>query len=184
MIKFDLGGNKNHDGYLSVNLSGNPHIKKDILCLDDFCLDNSVDEFLMSHTYEHIPTVLLPDFISNILRKLKSGGCLKIIHTDIKKSIGLYSSDKIDFRCLRDIIFAPFKRRKKLFDETGKDLMNHQYMWGEEELVEELLFYGFSKANSFNAGFWKFDIENNLPNDNMKKYHGTLIPNLGVVAYK
>lgn len=62
--------------------------------------------------------------------------------------------------------------------------MNHQYMWGKEELKEELEFYGFSKVEFFDAGTWRFDIENSLPKDNMQRFYNVKIPNLGVVAYK
>ncbi|MCK9441038.1 MAG: hypothetical protein M0Q13_06420 [Methanothrix sp.] len=57
-------------------------------------------------------------------------------------------------------------------------------MWGEEELKEELLFYGFSSVKTFDAKYWSFDFENYFPNDNMNKYHGVLIPNLGVIGIK
>ncbi|MCK9441037.1 MAG: hypothetical protein M0Q13_06415 [Methanothrix sp.] len=71
MLKFDLGGTKDHDDYISVNLSGYANIKSNILDLDNFCNDNTVDEFYMSHTYEHINPIDTPLFLKNVLRKLK-----------------------------------------------------------------------------------------------------------------
>lgn len=183
MLKFDLGGTKDHGDYISVNLSGYASVKSNILELDNFCNDNSVDEFYMSHTYEHINPIDVPLFLKNILRKLKNGGILKIKHTNAKKCLDLYNNNEIDFRALRDILFTSYPRRKKIHID-GFDLNGHKYMWGEEELKEELLFYGFSSAETFDAKYWNFDFEDYFPKDDMKKYHGIRIPNLGIIGIK
>lgn len=185
MIKFDLGGLHKHEDYISVNLMGNPAIKTDITDLDSFCKDNSVDEFFMSHTFEHIPLLDIKTFLEKILRKLKIGGCFRIKHTDIKACLELYKEGKLDFKAIRNLIFTPINRRMiEYYYKTGKDLNAHKWMWGHEELIEELLFYGFSKCEKFEAGFWIFDFENYFPNDNMENFYNVKIPNLGVCAYK
>lgn len=184
MLKYDLGGICDHDGYISVNLSTNSTIKCDILDLDKFCDDSTVDEFLMSHTYEHLSPVKIKEFIHKILRKLKPNGILKIIHTDNKKNIELYNKGIIDFRALREITFGAVQRRIKMYEQVKQDLMGHTYMWGEEELIEELIFYGFSKAEKFNAGYWLFDLDNYFPKDNMQKFKNIKIENLGIIATK
>jgi predicted SAM-dependent methyltransferase len=183
MIKYDLGGNKDHDGYISVNLVGYGSIKANILELDSFCNDNDVDEFYMSHTYEHINPIDIPIFLKNILKKLKNGGTFRIVHTNAKKCLDLYFEQKIDFRALRDLLFTSYPRRKKIY-MNGMDLNGHKYMWGEEELMEELLFYGFSEVKKYNSTFWKFDFENYFPNDHMQDFTGIKIPNLEIIGIK
>jgi len=183
-MKFDLGGVQDHDGYITVNLTGNARIKENILNLDAFCKDNTVEEFYMSHTYEHISPINSKKFIKNILKKLKNGGKLHIIQTDAKKVLDLYKKEILDFKAVRDIIFTPISRRIKAYKNSNEDLMGHKYMWGEEELMEELLFYGFSKVKKINGGTWKFDIENYFPNDNMQKFYNINIPNLRIVGIK
>lgn len=183
-MKYDLGGTFDHDDYISVNLAGNPHVKLNILDLDSLCEDNTVDEFYMRHTYEHLDPSAVPEFLKKIQLKLKENGTLRILHTDCKKVLKLYKSNKIDFKSLRDVIFGSVDRRIVAQLDAGFDILGHKYMWGEDELKEELTFYGFSKAETYDAGFWSFDTSNYFPTDNMEKYHGLKIPNLGVIAYK
>jgi len=57
-------------------------------------------------------------------------------------------------------------------------------VWGEDELKEELLFYGFSSVETFDAKYWNFDFENYFPKDHMELYHGMNIPNLGIIGIK
>lgn len=159
-------------------------IQEDILNVDCYCDDNSVDVFKLSHTYEHIPIVKLEDFAKKLPRKLKKDGKLIIIHTDIKKTLELYRKRKIDFYCLRDIIFSPIDRSKASFNVTGRDLYRHQFMWGADELKKELLYYGFSKVQIVNAGAWDFDVNSVFPFQKNEDYFRVKIPNLGVIAYK
>lgn len=185
LIKLDLGGiGKGKNGWTTVNLIPGVDIREDIINIDNYCRDNEVDIIKMSHTYEHIPIVLLDTFIKNLLRKLKINGLLIITQTDIKKVLEIYNQGKIDFYCLRDIIFSPINRRKENFMITSRDLLHHQFMWGEKELKTELLMFGFSRVESFNAGKWKFDIESTNRYQNNENYFDVKIPNLGIVAYK
>lgn len=183
-MKFDLGGIGRGRDCKTVNLIKNCDIQSDILDLDSFCKDDSVDEFLMTHTYEHISPAVIPAFLKKILKKLKLTGCLRILHTDAKKTIDLYNKSIIDFKSLRSIVFTPLDVRLRCFEETQKDLQSHQFMWGVDELKEELLFYGFKDVQEFDAGSWTFDINNYFANDKMTSFHGVKIPNLGIVAYK
>jgi len=182
-MKFDLGGTTRNKEHKSVNLTGNVDIKANILELDSFCSDCSVDEFLMRHTYEHINICDIPAFLKNVYRKLKLGGKLRIIHTDAFKVIEMYKKNEIHFRGVRDILFTGYYSRISGCI-NGTDLQGHKYMWGIEDLKEELLFYGFSKVNNFDAGSWKFDFKSYFPNDNHEKYHNIRIPNLGIEATK
>ncbi|MBD3239380.1 MAG: hypothetical protein GF331_02255 [Chitinivibrionales bacterium] len=182
-VKYDLGGVTDREGYVSVNLVGKPTIRANILELDTFCADATVDEFRLNHVYEHISVVDTPRFIADMVRKLKPGGRCRIVQTDAKKVLDMYQNDMLDFRALRDVIFTPYLRRKD-FHFKGMDLNGHKYMWGVEELIEELVFYGFEQAEPFEAGSWSFDLEDYFPGDSMQRFHGARIPNLGVLARK
>jgi predicted SAM-dependent methyltransferase len=185
LVKFDLGGtDKGKDGWMTVNLLPDADVQDDILNIDNYCKDDSVDMFYMSHTYEHIPIVKLEEFMRKLLKKLKNGGMLIIIQSDIKKTLKLYEKRKIDFYCLRDIIFSSIYRRKENFNITGRDLQHHQYMWGSDEIKQELLYYGFSRVETMNAGSWSFDQASVFPFQNNEKYFSVRIPNLGIIAYK
>lgn len=183
--RFDLGGTgPGRYGWKTVNLVPGADIREDILDTDRYCQDGAVDAFYMGHTFEHIPSVQVKEFAKALLKKLKKGGALVVVQTDIKKALKLYHRNRIDFFALRDIIFSPIDRREKSAATTGRDLQLHQYMWGAEELKKELLHYGFSSAEIIRAGHWNFDQTSVFPFQRNEQYFGTKIPNLGVVAYK
>jgi predicted SAM-dependent methyltransferase len=74
LLKFDLGGvGAGKNGYKTVNLVATCDIKENIIELDKFCDDNSVDEFYLSHTVEHIPVTHYKQFLLDLKRKLKTG---------------------------------------------------------------------------------------------------------------
>jgi len=184
-VKLDLGGiGKGQDGWRTVNLIPGVDIQQDIINIDSYCEDDTVDMFKMSHTYEHIPIVVLDNFMNKLYKKLKKDGILIIIQTDIKSTLDLYKKRKIDFYCLRDIIFSPIDRRKESYRITSKDLQHHQFMWGVKELRDEILLYGFKKTAIFSAGNWKFDIPSIYPFQKNEKYFDVKVPNLGIAAYK
>jgi len=185
LIKFDLGGiGYGKNGYRTVNLISGVDIQKDILELDDYCKDNSVDEFFMSHTFEHILSIKREKFVKKLLTKLKKGGKLIIIQTDIKKVLKLYCKGILDFYCLRDIILTPMDRQIKMYKITRKNLQQHQGCWGAGELKKELLYYGFSKVELFDVRKWNFDCNSFFPFQKNEKYFGIKIPNLGIIATK
>ena len=74
---------------------------------------------------------------------------------------------------------SPKNRRKDSFDLVGKDLRQHQFMWGDEELRKELLHYGFSKAEVVYAGAWAFDMRSEFPFQKNERYYGVKIPTWG-----
>jgi hypothetical protein len=186
IIKLDLGGvDKGKDGWKTVNLEPGVDIQKDILELDAYCEDGSVDIFRMGHTYEHIPLPYLESFIKKLLKKLKKGGRLIIIQTDIKETLKLYCEGKLDFYSLRDVVFTSINRQINSYKTTGRiGLLSHKFMWGIEELKKELLYYGFSEVKSFDAGSWDFDFASVFPFQENEKYFGVKIPNLGIEAIK
>ncbi len=185
MIKLDLGGiGKGQDGWKTINLLPGVDIQEDIMDIDNYCHDNSVDIFKLNHTFEHLPSVSLEGYMKKLLKKLKEKGKLMIVQTDIKKTISLFAQNKLDFYCLRDIIFTPLDRRKKIFNIAGRDLQHHQFIWGANELKKELLYYGFSEVQVFDAGSWSFDCASIFPFQENEKYFGVKIPNLGLIGIK
>lgn len=177
-IKFDLGGiGPGRDGYLTVNLAADCDIKEDITALDNFCQDNSVDEFFLSHTLEHIPVTQYQSFLTHLKTKLKPGGKIKVIQTDAGRLIHLWTDGKLDFRSMRSAIFTPASRAKhNVFNQ-------HQNMWTQQELIKDFESIGM-QAQGFDAGSWPYDIEDDiLPNQTSMDY-GKPIPNLGVIAVK
>ena len=53
-IRFNLGGIGKGSEYKTVNLAEVCDIEANIMDLDSFCSDGTVDEFFLSHTLEHI----------------------------------------------------------------------------------------------------------------------------------
>jgi predicted SAM-dependent methyltransferase len=178
LIKFDLGGvGAGKNGYKTVNLVATCDIKENIIELDKFCDDNSVDEFYLSHTVEHIPVTHYKQFLLDLKRKLKTGGCIKVIQTDVGRLIKMWADGEISFRTMRTPIFTPASR---CHDNL---LQQHQSMWNADELIKDFESIGMS-AKSFDAGYWKYDLDDDLVPEDTKKDFGKLIPNLGVIASK
>lgn len=178
MIKYDLGGvGKGVDGYITVNLGVEADITADIMDLDSFCEDNSVDEFYLSHTLEHIPVIYYKKFISDLIRKLKVGGCIRVVQTDTGEVVKMWARGELLFRSARTALFTPANR---CIDNM---LQQHQNMWTAEELCKDFEFFGM-KAETFDAGGWSFDMQDDLYTNITECDYGKTIPNLGVLATK
>jgi len=177
-VRFDLGGIGQNGERTTVNLAGNPDIFHNFLDLNGFCEDGSVDEFYMSHALEHIPNDRYQEFLLGLLRKLKPGGAVRVVQTDIKSSLQLYASGVMSFRAVRTVILTPAERIRQ------NPLHQHHNMWGVEELMEDFQAVGFSPVESFDAGTWWFDMKDDLFPGELEKFWGTPIPNLGVAAWK
>lgn len=177
-LKFDLGGRGyGKNGYKTVNLAAKCDIHENILDLDKFCEDNSVTEFFMSHTLEHIPITAYKDFLLSLKKKLKTGGTIKIVQTDIGKLMKMWIDSKISFRTMRCPIFTPASR---CHDNL---LQQHQSMWSQEELIKDFQAIGM-QAEGFDAGTWKYDLLDDILPEETEKDFGKLIPNLGIIATK
>lgn len=177
-LKFDLGGRGyGKNGYKTVNLAAKCDIYENIMDLDKFCEDNSVSEFFMSHTIEHIPITHYKEFLLSLKRKLKVGGTIKVVQTDVGKLIKMWINDEISFRAMRSPIFTPASR---CHDNL---LQQHQNMWNQEELVKDFQAIGMI-ASGFDAGSWKYDLDDDIIPAETQSDHGKLIPNLGVIATK
>jgi hypothetical protein len=56
-------------------------------------------------------------------------------------------------------------------------------MWSQEELIKDLESIGM-KAEGFDAGYWQYDVDDDIMPDETKLDFGKSIPNLGVIATK
>ena len=178
MLKFNLGGIGTSDPeYKTVNLAEVCDIKANIMELDSFCDDGQVDEFFLSHTLEHITVKEYKNFLLNMKKKLKANGKIKVIQTDVGKLIRMWVDGKICFRTMRAPIFTPATRCK------GNMLQQHQSMWSQEELIKDFESIGM-KAEGFDAGYWQYDVDDDIMPDETKLDFDKSIPNLGVIATK
>lgn len=176
-MKFDLGGIGKNSQYKTVNLGANADIKEDITELDNFCEDNSVEEFYLSHTLEHIHVTKYKKFLLDMKRKLIIGGKIKVVQTDVGRLIQAWADGKISFRTMRAPIFTPASRC------SSNLLQQHQSMWSEEELIKDFESIGM-KASRFDAGTWSYDLEDDIiPLETVKDF-GFKIPNLGIISIK
>jgi hypothetical protein len=76
LLRYDLGGvGRGTNGRTTVNLAADCDVHHDIRDLDGFIPeDGVVDEFLLSHTLEHIGTVDYREFLQALHRKCRIGG--------------------------------------------------------------------------------------------------------------
>ena len=176
-IKFNLGGIGKGSDYKTVNLAEVCDIEANIMDLDSFCKDGTVDEFFLSHTLEHISVLQYRSFLEQMLRKLKSGGKIKIVQTDVGRLIKMWVDGKISFRTMRTPIFTPANRC------SSNILQQHQGVWSQEELIKDFQAIGM-QAEGFDAGYWQYDIDDDIIPEETKKDFGKSIPNLGVIATK
>ena len=176
-IRFNLGGIGEGLEYKTVNLAETCDIKANIMDLDSFCKDKTVDEFFLSHTLEHISVLQYKPFLLHMLRKLKLGGTIRVVQTDIGRLIKMWADGKISFRTMRAPIFTPASRC------DSNILQQHQSMWSQEELIKDFQALGMN-AVGFDAGFWQYDVDDDMLPEETKKDFGKDIPNLGVIATK
>jgi predicted SAM-dependent methyltransferase len=178
MLKYNLGGiGKGNPEYKTVNLAEICDIEANIIDLDSFCKDNSVDEFFLSHTLEHIPVTEYKAFLEHMNRKLKVGGVIRVIQTDVGRLIHMWVNKEISFRSMRAPIFTPASRCK------SNILQQHQSMWSQEELIKDFLAIGML-AEGFDAGHWQYDIDDDILPEETSSDFWKAIPNLGVIATK
>jgi hypothetical protein len=107
-MKFDLGGTGSGGPYTTVNLFGDPDILCDILLVDRYVpRDGTADEFRLSHTLEHIPSEQYVEFLLALRWKLRVGGILTIIQTDVGPVLAQYQRGELSFRAMWRVPFLP-----------------------------------------------------------------------------
>lgn len=177
LLRYDLGGvGHGTGGRTTVNLAAVCDIEHDITDLDGFIPDDAVvDEFLLSHTLEHIPSVGYVDFLRALHRKCRIGGRVIVVQTDVGGVIRLWTEGRLSFRAMRTTVFTPPDRLR------DNPYHMHHNMWTPETLAEDLAAVGF-EPEIFDAGTWPYDQVDELFPDETRSYHGVPIPNLGVVG--
>lgn len=179
-MKFELGGIKGWapEGHVTVNLVEPTDIVADILDVDSYCEDGSVDLFRLSHTLEHVPSQHYVQFLKDLYRKLRLGGCVEVVQTDVEKLLDLVYQGKISLRAARLAIFCPADRLRENPHHQHFNLWSEDMLWGDFEAL------GYERVEFFNAGSWSFDQNDEIFPEHTARYHGVRIPNLGVCAYK
>lgn len=179
VLKFDLGGTRKRTlpGFKIVNLVGDCDVHADITDLDKFAEDNTVDEFYLSHTLEHIPILKYHQFLLDMKRKLKVGGKIRVTQSDAESVIKMWVNGELTFRSMRGILFPPANRAEI------STLLQHQSMWSEEELIKDFEAIGMI-AENYDAGSWKFDVDDDIIPNATREDFGKRIKNLGVIAVK
>jgi hypothetical protein len=167
---------KGRDGFVTVNLHDECDLRADVTELDSFCADDSVDEFLLSHTLEHIYPTKYKRFLQDLHRKLVPGGRVTVIQTDVEQVLRLWVEGKLNWRSMRSTIFTPATRLHNPYNV-------HYGMWSAAELCRELECVGF-RTETFDAGSWPFDMLDDLLPEYTRACHGVRIGNLGVHGFK
>ena len=156
-MRYDLGGVGGGGSHVTVNLHDQADINADFLELDTFCEDGSVGEFYLSHSLEHVPSQRYRQFLKDMLRKLKPGGVLRVVQTDVKQSLELYQCGELSFLAVRTVIFPPADRLRR------NPYNQHFNMWGAGILAADFLAAGFATAEIFDAGAWQLDTTDHTP---------------------
>lgn len=175
---FDLGGVGKGGARRTVNIHAHADVEADFTDLDAFCRDGSVDEFYFSHALEHVRVEGYRRFLGDLLRKLKPGGVVRVVQSDIAKTLELLAKGELNFRAARTVIFPPADRLRR------NPYNQHFNMWGEAELAEEFRRVGFAPVRGFAAGSWALDTTDEFFPGLVEQYHGVRVPNLGVEAFK
>ncbi len=177
--RYDLGGvGRGRDGRLTVNLEDECDIRHDIRDLDGFLPeDGTADEFYLCHTLEHVPVADYVRFLEDLHRKLRPGGRVIVIQSDIGEVIKLWIDGTLSFRAMRTPIFTP---PAPIRDNPHNV---HHNMWTAEELADDFRAVGFT-AETFDAGSWPYDHLDELYPERTREHWGVAIPNLGVIATK
>ena len=177
LLRYDLGGVGHGTwGRTTVNLAAECDVEHDIRDLDGFIPeDGVVDEFFLSHTLEHIGVVDYEAFLRGLFRKVRIGGRVIVVQTDVGGVIRAWTEGRLSFRAMRTTVFTPPDRLRE------NPYHMHHNMWTAETLAEDFRAVGFH-AETFDAGTWPYDQLDELYPDETRAYWGVPIPNLGVIA--
>lgn len=137
-------GGKRIEGWLSIDLAGDPDIKADVKSLP--LPDDCADEAMAIHVFEHLYRWEAEDTLREWLRVLKPGGLLILELPDLEK-------------CCRAILAGASDRMGLwgLYGDPGycEPLMVHKWGWTTKELAELLRSVGFRKVKVRTPEFHK-----------------------------
>lgn len=144
-VRLNLGaGGKPLDGWISVDLAGEPDVRADVLALP--FPDGYADEVMAIHLLEHLYRWDAPAALAEWRRVLKPGGLLILELPDLIKAC-------------RNVLTNPDVRMGVwgLFGDPGyrEPLMVHRWGWTSTELAAELRAAGFRKVREREPQFHK-----------------------------
>lgn len=144
-VRLNIGaGNKRIEGWLSIDLAGDPDIVADVKALP--LPDEYADEAMAIHVLEHIYRWDVPATLSEWRRVLKPGALMVIEVPDLLK-------------CCRNVLAGAGERMGiwGLMGDPGycEPLMTHKWAWSAEELAQELRAAGFAKIKVREPHFHK-----------------------------
>lgn len=135
-VRLNIGaGGKRIEGWLSIDLAGDPDIVADVRELP--LPDGYADEAMAIHVLEHLYRWDAPAALAEWRRVLKPGGMLAIEVPDLHK-------------CCRNVLASSDVRLGVwgLMGDPGyrDPLMVHKWVWSVDELTQELKAAGFTKV--------------------------------------
>lgn len=146
-VKLNLGaGGKRIEGFLSVDIAGDPDIKANIVCLPFD--DESVDEIMAVHVFEHLYRWDAPAALTEWLRVLKSGARLILEMPDIVKCCKAVIDGAPDRMGMWGLYGDPHYK---------EPYMVHRWGWSQTEIIAELKKAGFRKIKVCTPQFHKKD---------------------------
>ena len=149
-MKVHLGCGKVHmDGYVNVDIDGNPDLKADIMNLP--FEDNSIEEIISIATFEHFYRWDAIDLLKDFYRMLiKPGGVLILETPDLMKMAEIFSkTGRFGWKLLTTPVGRISKAWQAFYgDQYSKNVyQTHKYVWTNSELEEEMVKAGFSVTN-------------------------------------
>lgn len=144
-IRLNIGaGNKRIDGWLSIDLAGDPDIVADVKQIP--VPDGYADEAMAIHVFEHLYRWEAQPALKEWRRVLKPGGLLILELPDLTK-------------CCHAVLAGASERMSiwGLYGDPGyqEPLMVHKWGWTAEELRGELRAAGFIKIKVREPQFHK-----------------------------
>lgn len=144
-MRLNLGaGATSIEGYLSVDLQGDPDIRADVREIP--LATGSVDEIMAIHLFEHLPRWDTERTLAEWHRVLRPGGKLVLELPDLIKCCQNILSGREDRAGLWGLYGDPV---------YGDELMCHRWGWSGEALATELRLAGFRKVKIKEPQFHK-----------------------------
>lgn len=122
-IKVHLGaGTVNIQGWVNVDARDMDHVH---LCIDNFDLnefsDGSISEIYMCHVLEHLSFQEAKDFLDHFMRKLATGGVIRISVPDFNSLVEMYIQSKKDLSRIKKALMGgqdyEYNYHKSVYDE-------------------------------------------------------------------
>ena len=142
-IKIHIGpGDINLQGWINLDARhfSHIHIVSDNINLNEFT-DNSITEIYLCHVLEHISFVEAEDFISQMYKKLKKNGILRISVPSFDSIIKIYQNNNLNL----DLV------KYALMGGQDYEYNFHKSIYNQDELENLYKKTGFSKVESWST---------------------------------